>query len=592
MSKRNNGRSSWREINAQQRHAERFALREEKNRPKHEAKARERHQRERERETLQERKQKTMSTPIDRERAKLVLDHMTRGGKLRVQFGRGGPSKDFSFEEIDRSVRGAFGGSLLPSDNQQVRALTTELEKHKQMLAEIMEQPKDVGVIIDTFGDKECMIVVGGQKSVVRLPQKAGPGDTVVLNKKTGQAVGRIETETPHGACLVVQAIVKNGGGYEVTAPEGTKIVLAGQTKAEVGERIILDESGSVAIAAMGRALTQQTFGENPNVAWDDVGGQEEAKEVLREAIEAPVLHAEIFARYGKKPPAGVLLYGPPGNGKTLLAKACATAMHRVHGANVEGGFISVKGPELLSKWFGETEANIRGIFAQARGFKKKTGFPAVVFIDEADAVLSDRSKEGLVGRTAVPAFLTEMQGLKESDAFVILATNRPGDLDPAVIRDKRIDRRVCVTRPGKNTAESIFRLYLQGRPIWDQQTAEQLAKDAVALLFAETLVIQSLTMAVVLNGEISTQREVQLLLGDLVSGALIEGLVDLATEYAIKREREGGVPGIMPTDIDRACGVKAREMGTHHYHEDMIAKAKAMLPELTQPGAKVQVMN
>ena len=195
---------------------------------------------------------------------------------------------------------------------------------------------------------------------------------------------------------------------------------------------------------------------EIPNVRWSDVGGLEEVKELLKEVVEWPLKYPEAFKRMGIKSPTGVLLYGPPGSGKTLLAKAVANEA----GAN----FISIRGPEVFTMWVGESERKIREIFRRA-----KQVAPAIIFFDEIDALAPRRGLEvgTRVTETVVSQILTEMSGLEElHNVVVIAATNRPDILDPALLRPGRFDRQILVPAPDKKAREEIFRIYTKKMPI------------------------------------------------------------------------------------------------------------------------------
>jgi len=206
---------------------------------------------------------------------------------------------------------------------------------------------------------------------------------------------------------------------------------------------------------------------EKPNVHWEDIGGLEQVKQELREVVEWPMKYRKLFAHMKVKIPKGILLYGPPGTGKTLLAKAVATES--------EANFISVKGPEFLSKWVGESEKAVREVFRKAR-----QAAPAIIFIDEIDAVAPIRGRDigSHVTERVVSQLLTEMDGLEElHNVTVIAATNRPDILDPALLRPGRFDRLVYVPLPDKDARKEIFRIHLRGRPLAEDIDIETLAK-------------------------------------------------------------------------------------------------------------------
>jgi transitional endoplasmic reticulum ATPase len=208
---------------------------------------------------------------------------------------------------------------------------------------------------------------------------------------------------------------------------------------------------------------------EIPNVHWDDIGGLDDLKKELREAIEWPLKYPEMFRRMGIKPPRGIFMYGPPGTGKTLLAKAVANES--------EANFISIKGPEIFSKWVGESEKAIREIFRKAR-----QAAPCIIFFDEMDAVAPRRGMDvgSHVTETVVNQLLTEMDGLEElKDVVVIAATNRPDMVDPALLRPGRFDKLIMISAPDLGTRKRIFEVHTKKVPIAKDVDLDKLAKQA-----------------------------------------------------------------------------------------------------------------
>ncbi|MEM3561165.1 MAG: AAA family ATPase, partial [Nitrososphaerota archaeon] len=206
---------------------------------------------------------------------------------------------------------------------------------------------------------------------------------------------------------------------------------------------------------------------EVPNVKWEDIGGLENVKQELREAVEWPLKYPDVFKRLGIKPPRGILLYGPPGTGKTLLAKAVATES--------QANFISVKGPEVLSKWVGESEKAIREIFRKAR----ETA-PCIIFFDELDSIAPRRGVHGDSGVTdrIVNQLLTEMDGMQTLKEVVIIgATNRPDLIDPALLRPGRFDRVLYVPPPDEKARLQIFKIHTKEMPLAKDVSIEELAK-------------------------------------------------------------------------------------------------------------------
>jgi transitional endoplasmic reticulum ATPase len=205
-----------------------------------------------------------------------------------------------------------------------------------------------------------------------------------------------------------------------------------------------------------------------PNIKWDDIGGLDSAKQELKESVEWPLKYPESFEKLGVRPPRGVLIYGSPGCGKTLLAKAVANES--------EAKFIAIKGPELLSKWVGESEKGVREVFRKAR----QTA-PTVIFFDEIDSIASTRSGSGSdsgVTQRVVNQLLTEIDGLEElQDVSVLAATNRPDILDPALMRPGRFDRHIKVEDPDETARLAIFKVHSKDMPLADDVDLEKLAK-------------------------------------------------------------------------------------------------------------------
>ncbi|MBX3205093.1 MAG: AAA family ATPase [Labilithrix sp.] len=285
-----------------------------------------------------------------------------------------------------------------------------------------------------------------------------------------------------------------------------------------------------------------------PAVTWDDICGQAKAKAALREAIEMPIRHADVYRRYGRKPTKGVLLHGPPGNGKTLLAKASASAVVALHAGRGSGGgarsFVHVNGPELLDKFVGETERKIRELFFEARRHQRDRGYPSILFVDEAEALLPARGgKMAWLAGTIVPMFLAEMDGVQGGGGpIVILATNRPDDLDPAVVRDGRIDRKVHVGPPDRDGALEVLVRALRGKPLAAGGSVDEFSSAAAAELFDARHGLYRLHLD---EGPPKTVA-----IRDLVSCAQVVGIVERATSRAIEREIATGEVGIRAADL------------------------------------------
>ena len=243
---------------------------------------------------------------------------------------------------------------------------------------------------------------------------------------------------------------------------EGESIPAEILNKIEVKEKDFYE-----AFKSMSPSALREVVIESPNVKWDDIGGLKEVKQALMETVEWPLKYDEIFHHMDAKPPKGILLYGPPGTGKTMLAKAVATES--------QANFISVKGPEFLSKWVGESERAVRETFRKAR-----QAAPCVIFFDEIDAIAPARGSLGdsHVTERVISQMLTELDGLEDlRDVIVIAATNRPDIIDPALLRPGRFDRLIYIPPPDKEARKEIFRIHTRKKPLADDVNIDELAE-------------------------------------------------------------------------------------------------------------------
>lgn len=431
---------------------------------------------------------------------------------------------------------------LLEARNQIVE-LETSLKR-------LIAPPYSLATIL-SVKDNMALFSVDGKMLYAEIPgkEKVSSGDVVFANPETGALVQVAKLMKLPGTIGTVYKVLKDGVEVDV---EGHRRFVQSSVKVEENDRVVLDAGLSIIYQNLGRADDKHSFTTDTGVSWNDIGGLEDAKQALIEAIEIPYRHKDLYKAYGRKLTKGVLLYGPPGCGKTMLGKATATALAGVHGKKAASGFIYIKGPELLNKWVGESEASVRRLFESAREHYAKHKYPAVIFIDEADALLRGRDMEGWsMSQTIVPMFLAEMDGLEESGAMVLLSTNRPQDLDPAIVRDGRVDRKVRVGRPDRTNTGSIFQLYLKGVPTKENDLHNYAADE----LFSSSRMMFEISLRGGMKRHMSMYQ--------LSNGGLIAGVVERAKELAMQRDirAKSGISGVMKKDLKEALDTSMTQM-------------------------------
>ena len=349
------------------------------------------------------------------------------------------------------------------------------------------------------------------------------------------------------------------------------------------------------------RAEVEKWLCPAPDQAFDDIVGNAEALGQLRDAIEAPVKHKDLYHAYGMKMPKGAMLSGPPGCGKTMFARAAAAEMKRLYAGDKGHEFIAISGSELQSPYVGVTEGHIKSIFTFAREYREFHGHPLLVFMDEADVLLPDRT--GRIRRVApweesqVATFLAEMDGMRESGAFVLLATNRPNVIDQAVLRDGRCDFKIVVERPDTAAIEAISRKNFAGI-LTGADTVDQLVFAAVEALFDPHKVIadlQSLSIRINRDGiDVKDTGHKHFLLEHIISGAMAASVPARAKRHAFARDKADGVPrGVTVADVLRAVNdlfEENRKLDHSFALEDFKARFAAELaadPAEVAPHAK-----
>lgn len=429
------------------------------------------------------------------------------------------------------------------------------IRRYQSVLEKVMASPLYFGTVIGRVNgenDEKNLLAVNCNGKTLILNSLEGeelsPGDLVKISSKTMQIVGQVD-ELAVGEICSVKEIISNDLS-EVDVGGDRKLVFNGKFAGKISDndRVIIDGSISVIIGWLGSSQKRFRLGSKPTITWDDIGGQKSAKEQLIEAIEMPLKHEELYRYYNKKPIRGVAIFGPPGCGKTMLLEAVATAVAKLHGQeSLESGFINIKGAEILDMYVGVAEGVVRQIFAAARAHKKKYGYPAVIAIDEAEALLPRRGsrKSSDVEMTIVTAFLAEMQGIDDSDAIVFLCTNRIDLIDPAILRDGRMDRHIEVTRPDPESSGIIFSLNLKNTPLVDAKLEEMIAF-AVQEFYSPKYKFYDIKP--------NNKETLAFTLAHLVNGGMLSGVVDKATSFAMKRDIEANTKtGVTKDDIRRA---------------------------------------
>lgn len=350
-----------------------------------------------------------------------------------------------------------------------------------------------------------------------------------VLGFERGGPIARIEEILSEGRIRIGQESGLNDAVLQ-------RSDLLSKEKLKVGMEVRLDTNQRVVLEVLGMGKRMERSLETVNeLPWTAVGGQDEAVNAIREAIESPFIHGDLYRKFEHSIPKGFLLYGPPGCGKTLLGKATAYNLRRQiqiqTGVDHPEFFLHVKGPEILNMWVGESERQVRDLFAQCRE-RARDGALAFLFIDEAESILGTRrgGRFNSILSTLVPMFCTEMDGLEPlQNVVVILASNRADLIDPAILRPGRIDRRIKVNRPDQAGARAIYGIYLrESLPLAEPR--EALIDVVTTAHFARTP--ENAFLEVVYR---SGRKDV-LYHGDMASGAIIAAVVERAKGLAIRR--------------------------------------------------------
>ena len=477
-------------------------------------------------------------------------------------------------------------GQLAQALSQNERLAATLREAREQIIAlkeeveKLTAPPSGFGVFLGVNDDGTINISSGGRKLRVNVhpeidPKSLQPGQELMLN----EALNVVEacTYEIQGEVVQLKEMLGLDRALVIGNADEERVVQIGEPlrnrTLRAGDSLLLDVRSGFVLEHLPKPEVEELILEEvPDISYQDIGGLADQIEQIRDAVELPFLHADLFAEHQLKPPKGILLYGPPGCGKTLIAKAVANSLAKKV-AEVTGQpsgrsyFLNIKGPELLNKYVGETERQIRLIFQRAKE-KSSEGVPVIVFFDEMDSIFRTRGSgvSSDVENTIVPQLLSEIDGVEQlKNVIVIGASNREDMIDPAILRPGRLDVKIKIERPNADAARDIFSKYLLASLPLAEDVVESTGGDRDAALVriinegvkrmysdADENRFLEVTYA---NGD----KEV-LYFKDFNSGAMIENIVNRAKKMAIKRFLETGEKGIKAADLFTAVTDEFKE--------------------------------
>jgi proteasome-associated ATPase len=444
------------------------------------------------------------------------------------------------------------------------------IEKLEEVVRKVTSPANRIGTFLGATSKDTAHIVVGGADYYCncdpRIPLAKLKKGTRVLVNEAFVIVGDLGFETAGPVTKITEVIGEDR--LRVGSEHGTQSLVLersadlAKSTLKSGDEVRVDPNYRMALEMLSSNKSREHYlDEVPELPWEKVGGQELALQAIKDAIELPLLHEELFKKFQHATPKGFLLYGPPGCGKTLIGKATAynltKQLRQKTGEEMREYFMHVKGPEILNMWVGESERMVREIFATARE-KRQEGFMPFLFIDEAESILGTRraSRYSNILSTLVPMFCSEMDGIDSlNDVVIILASNRADLIDPAILRPGRIDRKIKVNRPNRDGAREIYRIYLTDDLPYDGALAKEADNIGAAI---ERLIERFVDWQFAKREEnkfleitLRSGRKEALYRSDLISGAIIASIVERAKALAIKRSIAAGQEeGISENDL------------------------------------------
>ena len=429
------------------------------------------------------------------------------------------------------------------------------IEKLEEVIKKVTSPANRIGTYLSNPAKDTAHIVVGGADYYCNVDPRINLArlrkGTRVLVNEAYVIVGDLGFETAGPVTKITEVLGPDR--LRVGSEHGLQSLIL-QRSAELmkanlksGNEVRVDPNFRVALEVLSHPQSREHYLDDvPELPWEKVGGQDKALQAIKDAIELPLIHGELFQKFQHATPKGFLLYGPPGCGKTLIGKATAynltKQLREKTGDEMKEYFMHVKGPEILNMWVGESERIVREIFSTARE-KRREGFLPFLFIDEAESILGTRraSRYSNILSTLVPMFCSEMDGIDSlHDVVIILASNRADLIDPAILRPGRIDRKIKVNRPNKEGAREIYRIYLTNDLPYDGALAKEAGNLGAAIdrLIERILEVQFARREENKFLEITLRsgRKEMLYRSDLLSGAIIASIVERAKGLAIKR--------------------------------------------------------